>query len=73
MSIICELFGHKPTSYRKGAGANYGELHEFYTDEVGRIHAKVWGKCARCGEVVHLAYVHVRIPPKLFTRELKHE
>ncbi|GAA5785673.1 hypothetical protein [Chitiniphilus shinanonensis] len=68
MKLLCRLFGHQPPIYSpKGwwsPGEQYGRIVVGRTDGIGRIHAEVQCRCARCGEKFIAARVHL---PKVRT------
>jgi len=72
MSILCALFGHKPRQHDY-SGGEYMRVNVGATDGIGRVHATLYAKCARCEEEYRAGQIHV---PKIkwepaFTAELQ--
>lgn len=66
MSILCELFGHKPpasySEHSSWGGGNYLTVsNNAYVDGIGRGHANVTGMCPRCGANYIVGITHVKV------------
>lgn len=63
MNLLCLLFGHQPPTYAKkgwySPGEEYSKLLIGPTDGIGRTHASVFGKCARCKKEFKICRVHL--------------
>jgi hypothetical protein len=63
MSLLCVLVGHKPPVYAKkgwySPGEEYADVHVGAVDGIGRVHAEVTAKCARCGAEFIVCRIHV--------------
>lgn len=59
MSILCKLFGHKPHEHTY-SGGEYFRISTFrQIDGIGRIHATLYAKCARCGAEYRAGQIHL--------------
>jgi hypothetical protein len=69
MKILCHLVGHQPPVYSTpgwySPGNEYGWLVPGAVDGIGRQHALVKAKCARCGKDFTVARVHLLKPEEL--------
>jgi hypothetical protein len=60
MSILCEMFGHRPDQgYYKHDGWGYFDVREGATDGIGRIHGDLYCECARCGVRYQVGKLHI--------------
>ena len=63
MSILCQLFGHKPPqSYSDNSsmgGGDYLWADHPYRDGIGRVHLRVYGICPRCGGDYQVGMTHL--------------
>jgi hypothetical protein len=64
MSFLCALFGHKPHE-KTYTGAEYMEVQLGENDGIGRSHATVFARCARCKKKYRAGQIH--LPPKRVT------
>ena len=62
MSLLCAIFGHKPHEMTY-TGAEYMEVRLGENDGIGRSHATVFARCARC-ETKYRAG-QIQLPPRL--------
>jgi hypothetical protein len=72
LGIPCRLFGHKPQE-ETYSGAEYMEVSPGAIDGIGREHATLHAKCARCNKKYRAGQIHLpeRYSEKLLKKKLQ--